>query len=417
MAKVSIDGLLGLNLEEIEIVYRRCRGETVEKIAKDKDIPESTFYRSKMPVILEMLEVENWREFEKELCIPLRRIIPSLSALKAGWPDAFREKIEELREPVEFPKQPAKSDEPQSSQQQSSEEQQTTAQPVPPTDLQPTAVPSTRISPIWIYVAIPLLILALFCIAGLGAFSRFIAPMILTPRPTQTVAVSTQQHTATLRSTDTTVVTASQTSSPTITTTPTDTLTPRPTLTFTATPTFFIKDNFDDGISEVWKNPVYGDVPLVVGDSKALKFLSKTKYIFGDSTWGDYEVRLTIDNTSCQGQVESNTFVIGLRYQDSGNMVAFRWGDWRNDCQPVWLRGMEDTWEILSQNMFSIPQANPNSEFGHGRTLRVSVKGEDFTTSYGGGISIPDVPATGAVVLIADPNAIIDNFEILSLNP
>src|SRR5437773_11149055 len=107
MKKINIDGLLALNLEEIEIVYRRCRGDSVRKAAFEMAIPESTVWNQRIPRVCQILGVDEWREIEEELCIPLRSLIPSLQALKQGWPEAFREKIDALREPVAHEKEQA----------------------------------------------------------------------------------------------------------------------------------------------------------------------------------------------------------------------------------------------------------------------------------------------------------------------
>jgi hypothetical protein len=169
-------------------------------------------------------------------------------------------------------------------------------------------------------------------------------------------------------------------------------------------------DDFSNGMSEVWKHPVYGDVPFIEGEERALKFKSKTKIVIGDSTWTNYEVSFDVSNVSCQGGVRSSTTTVGLHYQDSGDMIAFRWLHWENSCQPVWLQGKEDQWKILAERMFEIP---PKDTSGR-RHLVVSVQGDDYSTSFGGLISVPDVPP-GKVVLIADEGVLIDNFQIRQL--
>src|SRR5215207_7240830 len=91
MNKFNIDGLLALNLEEIKIVFLRCRGETVEETAEYLKIGASTIYKW-MPGICELLGLSSWKEIDEELCVTLRRIVPDVRALDAGWPEAFREK-------------------------------------------------------------------------------------------------------------------------------------------------------------------------------------------------------------------------------------------------------------------------------------------------------------------------------------
>ena len=111
---------------------------------------------------------------------------------------------------------------------------QTTSIPLPPAS-QPSTVsnqsqPSRR-PRIWIVVAIPLLILALLCIAGAQSLFGILGPRLLTPRPTQTLAPPTSLHTVTSQPANTATVVASQTILPTLTatkTSPTEASRPTP---------------------------------------------------------------------------------------------------------------------------------------------------------------------------------------------
>jgi DNA-binding CsgD family transcriptional regulator len=221
MKKINIDGLLALKLEEIKIIFLRCRGETVEDTAKELKIGASTIY-SRMPKIYELLGVSNWGEIEEELCIALRRIVPNTRALDEGWPEAFREKIEALREPVE----------PQT---------RTTPPSAIPPSPEPTfaqarntsgqASPPQRRIP-WPLIAIPLLVFGLLCIAGI-VFGLPLLGNIFEQEPTQSEPTQTTEPTVP----DTSTSEASATIEPTITEVilPTDTI--APTFTFVATDT------------------------------------------------------------------------------------------------------------------------------------------------------------------------------------
>jgi len=160
MNKFNIDGLLGLSPEEIKIVFLRLRGETVEETATHLNMSPATVY-SRITGICKMLDLKNWKEIEAELRVPLMRIIPNVRALEEGWPEAFREKIEALRE----------SDEPPGGLPKPKDPSQTI-----PTSLEtpaaeefpknPSPAPQRPRTP-WLLIAIPLLIVGLLCIAGL----------------------------------------------------------------------------------------------------------------------------------------------------------------------------------------------------------------------------------------------------------
>src|SRR5687768_1273526 len=181
MKKVNIDGLLALKLEEIEIIYRRCRGDTVQKVANDMHIGASTIHNERMPEILKLLEVENWRELESLLCVDLRRTIPSVEALQQGWPETFREKIEALRDPIEHQTQattvgrepllasPLPSTNQSESQSRADSERSAALPPVSGSEAESipnTERQETRQAPFpWYFIAIPVLLLCLVCIS------------------------------------------------------------------------------------------------------------------------------------------------------------------------------------------------------------------------------------------------------------
>ena len=178
--KINIDGLLALNLEQIQIVFRRCRGDSVQKIANEMGIGASTIYEG-MHEIFELLEVKDWRELEKEACVPLRRIITGEEALARGWPEAFREKIEALRDPIEPQTQtttvagetpPESLPSTNQSESESRADSEHFASIPPVSGSKAESIPNTqrqetRRDPFpWYFIAIPGLLLCLVCISA-----------------------------------------------------------------------------------------------------------------------------------------------------------------------------------------------------------------------------------------------------------
>ena len=227
MNKINIDGLLALNLEEIKIIFLRCRGDTVEETAEYLHIGASTIY-SRMPEICKLLGVKNWKEIEDELCISLRRIVRDVRALEEGWPEAFREKIEALREPKEPADKPIKPGVSPSMDLPVSESIE------PPSNNEKNGEVSARPQMPWPLIAIPLVILGLLCIAGL-VFGGSLLQNIMNPggssQPDTQTAVSSVQDTATSEPSPTVQPTNTETPLPTDTLTPTRTFTPTATLT------------------------------------------------------------------------------------------------------------------------------------------------------------------------------------------
>jgi hypothetical protein len=228
MRKINIDGLLALNLEEIEIVYRRLIGETIIKIASEIGISDSTISNQRMPKILRMLGVETWREAAEELEIPVRSIIPNVEALKRGWPEEFRGKIEGLRMSAEPPK-----------------ETSTSAGETDPSLKPNQGTPRPPNLPPWVAIAVPLIVFLLLCAGGIV----FAAPRLLnifqqngeTVQATNTPATlinptATIEPSPTLQPTDTQIALPTSTASSTLTAAAPSQI-PTATITFTIAPT------------------------------------------------------------------------------------------------------------------------------------------------------------------------------------
>ena len=272
-----------------------------------------------------------------------------------------------------------------------------------PVDQKPEPKPTPAPSRSGILVGIAL-IAALLTIA----YFAFFRNLLQAPAPTETVAPTlTSLPTNNVLPTDTL-----QPILPTDTEMPTNTPPPTPKSepTFTPDATVLFEDDFDGEMKEVWKSPLSGDVPIITGDDRWLTFRGPTQFVLGDATWTNYEVSLSMTNLYCQGGVSSNTITIGLRYQPSGEMIAFRWLHWENNCVPVWLQGRQGQWSVLAQDIFPLP---PKNESGS-RRITISAQGDNFQTSFGGLITVSGFP-NGGVVLIADDGVMIDNLVIRAL--
>jgi hypothetical protein len=251
-------------------------------------------------------------------------------------------------------------------------------------------------------------ILLLVLLVGVFLLGRGTAPPVATTAPTQEVGSDpASQPTADGLPSETI-----QPPLPTDTRVPTNTPSPTPTSEPTSAPasTVLFEDNFDGELKDVWKSPVYGDIPIITEDDRRLTFRGPTKFVLGDLTWINYEVGLSMTGHNCQGFVGSNTLTIGLRQQPSGEMIAFRWFHQDDGCLPVWLQGREDQWSVLAQDIFPLP---PRNESGS-RMIAITAQGDNFQTSYGGLISVSGFP-NGGVVIIADDGVMIDNLVIRAL--
>lgn len=399
--KINIDGLLGLNLEQIKIVFRRCRGDSVQKIANEMGIGASTIY-DWMHDIFELLEVEDWRELEKELCVPLRRIIPSLDALDKGWPEAFREKIEALREPVE-PRQPPPIPVPQPTISQS------------PTGSPPSAGGDgrdrirRRIPPIWPLVAIPLLLACIVC----GVFSwRIVIPIfqnaLASAQATQipqtiqeTPATQAPTDIAAVPPTNTVLVPATQTSLPTSTITP---VTPSPTPTETATPKppALYETSFDSGMPDGMEL-VYGSVDFIDGQLVGQEL---TLLAVGDGSWKNYQVEYeTKKNTYCWGVQENGVAAHAI---DQDNMVLWSW----NYCETGWFELVNGEWVKISGGRDIV--ANP------GTVVLIRMVAEDrnftvYTNNNKRSSYFNEKYTQGKVYILLSDESVIDNLRISQL--
>lgn len=209
MKKISFDRLLALNLKDVEIIYRRCRRESVKKIALEMSINESTLWNVRLPQIHRALGFEKWEEVEKEFCLPLTSTIPALLALRGGWPEAFREKLEVFIEKLEASKEVSGSTtppQPPTEPQTPSNEQPIQTAPIP-AQLPEQPLPGTptdqaergrRHRAPWIVPGVSLLILCLLCISAVigswgpivQALSRLLTPQ---PQPISTTPVSSTE--------------------------------------------------------------------------------------------------------------------------------------------------------------------------------------------------------------------------------
>ena len=152
---------------------------------------------------------------------------------------------------------------------------------------------------------------------------------------------------------DTPAFTSTETSLPTNTpepsSTPTQTITPTSTETLLPTPTPLFFDDFTEGKSDQWQEPVYGDTDIV---DNSLTFSENTLMVLsGSEEWENYKVSFDLSNIHCQGAVSSQGLSVGFRYQDPNNMAALKiFRHTECDC----------TWDIYENNRRRI---KPNSRF------------------------------------------------------
>jgi hypothetical protein len=430
MKKINIDGLLSLNLEEIEIVYRRCRGESVRKAALEMGKVESTFWNVRIPKIVQKLGVEKWEEVEAELCESLTPIIPSLQALKGGWPERFREKIEALRDPsqplettsasvVESPVSPpseleSRSEQTSSSESASNTSSSSTSETSESTGGDSTPARSNRL--IWPLIAIPLLVVCLLCISA-ALFLWRNNPLnqgTQTPTlqvPTDTIAPPPITVTSSPTNTDIVTETSLPTSTPTPltpTATSAPTATPQPTLSPTSSVPALFSDDFNNGKSPLWQ-VLYGSEPVIVNG--ALNFNDLTLMVVESTEWTDYEVHFWVSNMQCQQHVGSRGLTIGVRVQNANNMVGLRLND-QDDCAATWMIMQIGEWTEVPNSTFKLPPVDANG----GRNLVVRVQGNEFSSPIGTSVIVENFP-TGGIAFLGSPAVIIDNVAVIPTTP
>jgi hypothetical protein len=345
MKKVSIDGLLALSLEEIEIIYRRLRGDSVRKIALEMRIPEATVWNQRIPEIRKMLGVEEWKEIEQHLKIPLRSIIPSLQTLKSGWPEEFRQKIEALREPDEASTaRTAATELPLPSVEQttqSSTNSETVSIPsfASSSEQSNEASSSGRTDPVgarprvpsWIFVGVPLLLICLILVVGIrfawNHIPQFFPVASETSANTEgptNVATSTLEE-ALVPNTPAATVEAIPTPADAAEPSPTPSQTP----TQTSLPTLFI-DQFNTGISPEWG--MRGDNFNVVEGK--LASVGTLHGIVGNGSWTNYAIEFNLDHLFWS-YIEAGLRIL-VRYQDDANYMALAIKS-VNGCDFRWL--------------------------------------------------------------------------------
>jgi hypothetical protein len=429
--KINIDGLLALNLEQIRIVFRRCRGDAVQKIANDMGIGASTIYEG-MHEIFELLEVKDWRELEKEACVPLRRIITGEEALARGWPEAFREKIESLRDPIEHQTQativgeetpPALLPSTNQSESQSRADSEISTSIPSVSDSEAESIPNTerQETPLsrfpWYFIAIPGLILCLVCISafmfGRGMVAEWFSRNNVTA--TSTLAPLVPPSTKTSLPTDIPSLVASETNLPTSThtaapptVTSTSTNTPQPTQSPTSSVPALFFDDFNNGKSGEWQL-ISGDEPVIVNGS--LTFEGTTTNMIIDQEWTDYELSFYVSNMQCQEHVGSRGLTVGLRVQDANNMVALRIND-QDYCGGTWGRIQNSEFDSLPTSNFKLPPVDSNQ----GRQITIRVQGNTFSIPIGTSVVIENY-ATGGIAFIGAQGVTIDNVRVTPLTP
>ncbi len=127
----------------------------------------------------------------------------------------------------------------------------------------------------------------------------------------------------------------------------------------------------------------------------------ETWLTIGDNGWSDYTVKFEANAADCWFSGSFNT--IGMRVQDSNNMIAWRWAD----CESAWYIVENGNWK-------EVP--NSESEGGYGMvSLAITADGGLFT-AYANGKKLSSFFDTGfqqgkiALQLAAETQ--IDNFSV-----
>jgi hypothetical protein len=398
MKNSTVDGLLALTPEEIKIVYWHCIRGTVKQMLNDVPMAESTIYKALKEQIQPTLHIERWIDIRDEVCRPLRAMVDNPQDLD-NWPEGYREKLEALRDSIESLEPPPGSKMPSSNQ----DSQSTPRRGIP-----------------WPFVALPLFLVCLLCIAGVAfagsrLFNIFGRENNTTPQATQSAklfveATATVEPSPTKKPTDTETLLPTDTLIPTLTPTPTASLTPTETLSPSPSPTptlpalFF--DEFTNGKSDNWQT-VYG-TPIITNNS--LTFSDHTLMTLGD-LGSDIEVSFDVSNMQCQQHVGSRGITIGLRYQNPNNMVALRIFD-QDDCAVTWFLVKDGKWNKIPNSTSQLPPKDNNGV----RHLVITVQGNTYNAPFGVPVVLEEF-LSGGVALIASPSVIIDNFKVSSFSP
>lgn len=184
--------------------------------------------------------------------------------------------------------------------------------------------------------------------ASIPLSSDTIIPSHTPEIPTQTPAIIQQVV----------VVTATQ---PPVTKTPTLTPLPQPITLFS--------DNFEQGLSNAWS--VTSGNPIVVNGE--LTSDQNTWLKIGDDSWTDYTIQFGAKTAKCWYSDSWNA--VGIRVQDTSNMIAFKWASCENELNIV----KNGIWSTV-----------PNSHVSKGNygivqiIISITVQGGQFTFDING---------------------------------
>lgn len=99
-------------------------------------------------------------------------------------------------------------------------------------------------------------------------------------------------------------------------------------------PSSLFQDGFNSGLSPSWQ--IVSGNPMVVND--VLTTDKDTWLAIGDDRWINYTIEFEADAADCWFSWSYNT--IGVRVQDTNNMIAWRW----SDCESVWYIVENGNW-------------------------------------------------------------------------
>jgi hypothetical protein len=187
------------------------------------------------------------------------------------------------------------------------------------------------------------------------------------------------------------------------TSTPPATIAPAPTLTQLPQPAILFADNFDQGLSKAWGivsgNPVVVNGELTSDNNTWLKI--------GDNSWTDYMVQFNVQTANCW--YNDNWNAIGVRIQDTGNMIAYKWAS----CESEWNIVKNGNWSTVP-NSHSEYGGNGNAQ----TTITITIQGGQFAVDVNGtrvSSFFNSDYKQGGVALRVGAKTQIDDFKIITI--
>ncbi len=178
---------------------------------------------------------------------------------------------------------------------------------------------------------------------------------------------------------------------------------PSPNFTALPQPTILFEDNFNQGLSNGWS--IASGNPLFINGE--LTSDQNTWLIVGDNSWTDYMVQFSAQTAKCWYYDNWNAF--GVRAQDTGNMIAFKWASCESELDIV-----------KNGNWLTVPNSHVSKgDYGNVPiTITITVQGGQFTFDINGervsSLFNSDF-SLGGIALRVGAQTQIDNFKVTAI--